>query len=374
MQPNLIPALDPNPLPAPYWVFKLLLLLTFWLHLLAMNCLLGGGVLALLAKARLAPGQFRDRVFLDLVKKLPSLMAATISLGVAPLLFVQVLYGPFFYTSSILMAWPWMLVLLLLMVAYYGIYWASSRRANPGRGARVLLVSIVLIAAVGFLYGNNLTLSQTPAAWRSRYLAHPAGWNLNLSEPTLVPRFLHFFVAAIAIGGLFIALMAMAKWKSDPEYAHALLRFGGRSFMYATMAQFVIGFWFLGSLPHDQMRLFLGGSPLAMGLLFLALVTAAAAILVVAGALRRDHARRAVYLVSGLAAGTVALMVVVRDLLRNAYLKPYFHPQQFVIGTQWSVFVLFLVIFVLGLGLWFWMLARYGLFTAAKGAPPFTNF
>ena len=24
--PNLIPTLDPNPLPAPYWVFKLLLL------------------------------------------------------------------------------------------------------------------------------------------------------------------------------------------------------------------------------------------------------------------------------------------------------------------------------------------------------------
>ena len=33
LQPNLIPVLDPNPLPAPYWVFKLLLIVTFFLHI-----------------------------------------------------------------------------------------------------------------------------------------------------------------------------------------------------------------------------------------------------------------------------------------------------------------------------------------------------
>ena len=34
---DLIPSLDPIPLPAPYWVFKLLLVVTFTLHILAMN-------------------------------------------------------------------------------------------------------------------------------------------------------------------------------------------------------------------------------------------------------------------------------------------------------------------------------------------------
>ena len=52
IQSNLIPALDPNPLPAPYWVFKLLLVVTFFLHILAMNFMLGGAVLALGAKWR----------------------------------------------------------------------------------------------------------------------------------------------------------------------------------------------------------------------------------------------------------------------------------------------------------------------------------
>ena len=52
MQTNLIPVLDPNPLPAPYWVFKLLLLVTFFLHIVAMNFVLGGGVLALVLRRR----------------------------------------------------------------------------------------------------------------------------------------------------------------------------------------------------------------------------------------------------------------------------------------------------------------------------------
>ena len=42
MPPDAIPVLDPNPLPAPYWVFKLLLIVTFFLHILAMNFMLGG--------------------------------------------------------------------------------------------------------------------------------------------------------------------------------------------------------------------------------------------------------------------------------------------------------------------------------------------
>ena len=46
--PDMIPTVDPNPLPAPYWVFKLLLIGTFLLHILAMNLVLGGGMVALM--------------------------------------------------------------------------------------------------------------------------------------------------------------------------------------------------------------------------------------------------------------------------------------------------------------------------------------
>jgi hypothetical protein len=362
MEPNLIPTLDPNPLPAPYWVFKLLLIVTFFLHIVAMNFLLGGAVLALAARWR-----SKNRVFVDVAKKLPVLLPATITLGVAPLLFVQVLYGQFFYASSIIVAWPWFLVLVALTVAYYGFYYVSFQNGqNPGKSGSVMLFSVLLIFLIGFIYSNNLTLSQTPARWGAKYFAQPAGWNLNLSEATLIPRFLHFFTAAVAVGGLLLVLIAFATWKREPDYARQLFHFGGKALMYATMAQFLVGIWFLAALPRDLRTLFLGDSALATVLLVVGVAGAIAAIFLMSEAIRKENVRLAAYYVSGILGVAILSMSVMRDILRDAYLKPYFRPDRFVVKTQWSVFPLFLALFVAGVILWLVMLKRYGLFAAKK--------
>ncbi len=48
-QNSLIPALDPAPLPGPPWLFHVLWVLTFLIHLLFVNTVLGGSLLAALA-------------------------------------------------------------------------------------------------------------------------------------------------------------------------------------------------------------------------------------------------------------------------------------------------------------------------------------
>jgi hypothetical protein len=367
MTPNLIPTLDPNPLPAPYWVFETLLLVTFFLHILAMDFMLGGAVLALVAKW--FPGNRRnaDRMFSDITRKLPVLLPAVITLGIAPLLFVQVLYGQFFYTSSIVMAWPWLLVLALLATAYYGFYFVSYKNdQHPRWAGRVLLLSVVFVLIIGFLYTNNLTLSQTPSRWGSKYFADPSGWNLNLSEPTLIPRYLHFMTAAVAFGGLLLVLIAWARWKQDSEYARDVFHFGGKTFMYATMAEFIVGLWFLIALPRPIIRLFMGGDILATTLLIIGISGAILAIVVMSRSLRSQNICLAGYGVLGIMSVVILSMVGIRELVRIAYLKPYFHPEQFAVKTQWSVFPLFLVLFLGGVILWFIMLKRYGLFSTPK--------
>jgi hypothetical protein len=367
MEPNLIPTLDPNPLSAPYWVFKLLLVVTFFLHILAMNCVLGGGVLALWAKRRSKNREMKDRLFFDIAKKLPSLLPATITLGIAPLLFVQVLYGQFFYTSSIILAWPWFLVLVLLTIAYYGFYYVSFRNAQqPGKASGMMLLSVVLVFLIGFVYSNNLTLSQTPLRWRAKYFAHPGGWNLNLTEPTLIPRFLHFFTAAVAVGGLLLVLVAFAKRKHDAEYSRHVFHFGGKAFMYATMAQFALGIAFLASLPRDIGKTFLGDDALATVLLLFGVAGAISAVFLMAESLHKENVSLAAYSVPAITAGVILSMSLMRALLRDAYLKPYFHPEQFAVKTQWSVLPLFLALFVGGGILWFVMLQRYGWFAEVK--------
>ena len=369
MAPNYIPTLDPNPLPAPYWVFKLLLLVTFFLHILAMNFMLGGAVLALVAR-RAKNREQGNRMFADIAKKLPSLLPATITIGIAPLLFLQVLYGQFFYTSSVIVAWPWFLVLVFLTLAYYGFYYASFKGSQyPERAKTVMLLSLILVFIIGFIYSNNLTLSQTPSRWEGKYFADPSGWNLNWSEPTLIPRFLHFFVAAVAMGGLLLLFMALAKWNREREYARGLFQLGGKAFMFATMAQFLVGIWFLVSIPKELRTLFLGDSTAATVLLLVGVVGGMAAIFLMSIALQKENIRFAAYSVSSIIGVVILSMAVMRDMLRDAYLRPYYHPDQFVVKTQWSVFPLFLVLFIGGVILWLVMLKRY--FSNAKaGSQP----
>src|SRR5262245_50672909 len=118
----VIPDADPAGLPAPVWLLKLLLVVTFALHLVPMNLALGGGMVAVWSSLRARGRAGADAAEADshralaagLAKLLPVATAFTITLGIAPLLFLQVLYGQLFYTSSVLMAWSWLAVIVLL--------------------------------------------------------------------------------------------------------------------------------------------------------------------------------------------------------------------------------------------------------------------
>ena len=368
--PSMVPTIDPNPLPAPYWLFKLLLLVTFYLHIVAMNFMLGGAILAVVARFTTKGKEFRNRIFVDLAKKIPVFLAATITIGIAPLLFVQAIYGQYFYTSTILIAWPWFILLILLVVAYYGFYFvAYNGQRRPGPAGIVLLVSLVLVLIVGFLQSTNATLMQTPTHWAAKYFASPAGWSNNLSDPTLIPRYLHFVTSAIAVGGILHVLLAYARWNKDRPYATYLFQYGGKAFMYATMAQFVIGSWFLFSIPRNFRMIFMGDNPLASALFVVGILATIAAVFLMSHALRMQNIRVAAYGVSGLLALVMITMIGMRDILRDAYLEPYFHPHQFAVKTQWAVLPVFLVLFIAGVGLWILMLQRYGLFRRATLSP-----
>jgi len=231
-----------------------------------------------------------------------------------------------------------------------------------------MLFCVFLVLVVGFLFSNNVTLSQTPSRWAGKYFADASGWNLNLTEPTLFPRYLHFVVAAVAVGGLMVVFLALANWNRDNQYARLMMKFGGKAFMYATMAQFVVGVLFLISLPRDLRMLFMGDDGLATTLLLVGIGGSIGAIFLMSDALRKENIRAAAFYVPGIVAVVIACMAMMRDILRDAYLKPYFQPGRFAVQTQWSVLPLFLVLFLAGVGLWFVMLKRYGLFGRKRPA------
>ncbi len=355
---DLIPNIDPNPMPGPYWLFKILLLITFLLHLLAMNMLLGSAFIALLAKFKKNQPLYQQ-LFENIKHKLPNLLAATITLGVAALLFVQVLYGQFFSTSSILMGWLWFMVIVILILAYYGLYYTSFRSKNGKHTTMIYLFSVIVIIFIAFIFSNNLTLSVQPAHWSAKYFNSPAGFHFHLEEATLWPRFLHFWVGALAIGGLFVALIGYFKKKKDPQLASFLIQHGGRWFMFATMAQVVIGVWFLIALPKTQMMLFMGKHMVASVFLILSIIFTLLTIFMMSRKLKGSINQVPVISISMITLAILTMMVIMRDILRDSYLRPYFKVEQLPFQTQQSVLILFLILFLVGVLLWLWMIKKF---------------
>ena len=338
----------PEVLPVPWGYFQALLMLTFPLHLLAMNAMLGAAGISLLARWRGEAAQVR--LAHELARLLPLLIAFTVNLGVAPLLFLQVLYGHLFYTSSVLMAVYWLSVPLILLLAYYAAYLYDFQFASLGRWG---LVPIALVLAsflgIAFLFTRNMTLMLEPGRWAG-YFQHRGGTLLSLDSPMLWPRYLHNVVGGMAVGGLFVAVYGQLKGRGEPELGQLAVALGLRVFTTLTMIQVLLGFWYLMSLPLPVMTLFMGGSRLATGLL-------AAGVLLTLLALHAAS-RGQVAFCAGLAVVLVYVMAFMRDTVRAGLLAPVFTPASLKVAPQVAPMLWFGATLVGGILVIVWMVRK----------------
>jgi hypothetical protein len=187
-----------------------------------------------------------------------------------------------------------------------------------------------------------------------------------LSDPTFLPRLLHFVLAALAMAGALAAWVAVrrAAKGGDRGANDGMARFGVRVALAATILQLVDGFWLLLSLPEDVLKAFMRGggatmAPFALGVLAGVLLIAVVAQ-ITDPLVQGTKVRRALELL----VGAVVLMVVTRHQLRAIYLAPVRASEHVAVLPQWSVLALFLVIFVIGVGL-----TAYALFKAATDRP-----
>jgi hypothetical protein len=365
MQTVPIPNVSPLPLPGPVWLFTALLLVVFLLHLLAMNAALGGGMWAVwnYLRGRHAGHEYSRRIAGELAGMLPVFLAFTITLGVAALLFVQVLYGNFFYTSSILIGTPWRSVILLLILAYYGYYYFSYKAAEgKGMAGCVMSVSVLLVLAIAFIFVNNMTLMEDPQRWTGMYRASPTGWNLNLGDHSLLPRYLHMVNGALVVFSAILAEFGLRKMKSEEGYGRWLLQRSSVVFAFCTGLQFLFGMWLLLAIPREIAMEVLR-APLTASVFGLALVSAIAAMLLIL--LGSMQARPSAMIHSGFAVSmvTLLLMIGLRFLLRIAYLKPYHSLGALHTSPQVGVIAMFLALFIGGLATvayMLWLVVRSG--------------
>jgi len=345
---RLIPAAEA--IPSPWGWFEALLLLTFVLHVLFMNLTVGSAVIALVGRFT---GRQQD-LARELGHRLPTTLALQINFGVAPLLFVQVLYGQFLYTSSVLMAGWWLSAILAVIFGYYCLYIHDAKFESGPRLSRLaLMFSLAMLLYTGFLLSGNMTLMLRPEAW-GVYVQNPLGSFLNVSDPTLWARYTHMILAAPAVAGLYVALIGGKKRRLD------WVEHGLKWFTRLTMAQLLVGPWLLMALPRPVMLAFMGQDQLATALLAAGVLVGLAALL--AGARKLTGAT------VWLTLATVALMAAVRAQVRSLTLAPYFTPASLPVTDDQTPFLVFVLALLVGLLAIAYMLRVYARSSDAKAA------
>jgi hypothetical protein len=338
-----IPTFDPIGLALPGPLLLALSYLTLTLHFVAMQFTLGGALLLLFSWGK-QPGVAR---FFG--TSLPLGFSYLVTLGIPPLLFVQVVYGQFFYTSSVLIGAFWISVIPLIIVGYAAAYWHRMTREHSTRFQIVLISATVLVLlTVGYIYVSNLTLSLRPERWLAHYQAHPAGGALNRGEPTLHARYTLFVAPALFAAGLALVLrggfLRNRGYDAEADASHRVA-FRSMSVAVALQTAAVIGLWV--TLPGQVKQALV--RPGALSALAAAAIVCGLAAYALAYIARTRSGMGLPILATHLFVAAIACLVIARDLVRQIYLRPYFQIETAPVLPQWGMAAAFVVILLAGL-------------------------
>lgn len=357
------PAVDPIPLPAPVWLFKLLHIVTLALHFVAVELLLGGLLVAVVLS--LFRGSPNARVAARAIaRRLTIVMTYVINLGVPPLLFSQVLYGRALYTSSVLIGLYWIGVVFLLMAVYWCLYKFTYRLEAGKSGWHIGLLAWLLAGSVARILSTNMTLMLRPEDWHNLYAGSAAGAYLPTGDPTTTPRWLMMLAGGLFLSGLWLLYLAARKTFTADEQKF-VARLGGAVAALCGLVYLAAGLRAAAVQP-GAVHAFLANPPAGYefysfyalaGKLWIALV-ALAIVLGLVAAVARIAATWLAWTAVLLAVLIEFSLVIYRDAVRDlTLLSKGYDVWNRAVVTNWGVVGLFLVVFVAGLGTIGWLVS-----------------
>ena len=195
--------------PTPTALYLVLYVATFIIHQALVGYVVAGSLYV--AWATIAPGRgdtprAEQPLASALRDWLPFVLSATITAGVAPLLFIQIVYPRHFYTANLLLSWRWMIVIPVLITAFYLLYLIKgatfSKWSYQVRAAVVLAVAACFLF-VGFCWTANHLVANNESAWPEVY----ASGNVSLSATLVALRML------VWVGGACASMAVIAGWQ-----------------------------------------------------------------------------------------------------------------------------------------------------------------
>lgn len=196
----------PLPSPLPEWVLVFLLVVSFLLHILFVNLMLGGSILTLWAEikgTKNAKNKEYDLLAQEIANTITVNKSLAVVIGVAPLLTINTLYTIFFYSANALTGTLWISIVPLVTIAFLLLYfhkysWEKYKDKKRFH-IRINGAAVVFLLFVPLIFLTNINLMLFPEEWGS-----VKGFFSAMMLANVIPRYLHFLCASLAVTGLFL--------------------------------------------------------------------------------------------------------------------------------------------------------------------------
>jgi hypothetical protein len=207
---------DPAGVPFYPVVFQALYILTWALHAAFVLLSLGSMGLSLYGTLKQKDDPRWKILTPHLIQTGKISVSLLIVLGVAPLLFTQVIYDPNWYTTNALSGMWVFIFIYALIVGYMMYYWYYyANKAKAGGGKLIGIISFAVLVFAGILMHNFAVTSIMPNEWMNMYapngVVDNSGWTFNVDLIRLV------FMVSLAIPVVGIFLQNYSRFLSTRE-------------------------------------------------------------------------------------------------------------------------------------------------------------
>ncbi|MFO1058885.1 MAG: hypothetical protein U1E53_18200 [Dongiaceae bacterium] len=247
-----VPRDIPLPLPAPEPLLVCVLVLFFLMHIVFVNFMVGGSLLAFYYELRGLRDERYDHLAKEVAATITANKSIAVVLGIGPLLAINTLYTVYFYTANALTGRLWISIVPLVTAAFVLTYvhkylWERMRRLKWLHLA-ISGAACLLFLFIPLIFLANINLMLFPDRWGAVH-----GFLSALALPNVLPRYLHFVLACPAMAGLFLVWWFSRRKEADLQWTGfsraALVRKGYQWAFWPTLAQFAAGPIALLTLP-----------------------------------------------------------------------------------------------------------------------------
>lgn len=201
----LVALRDPAGIPFYPVVFQALYVLTWALHAAFVLLALGSMGLSLYGTSKQATDSNWKVLTPHLIQTGKISVSILIVLGVAPLLFTQVIYDPNWYVTNTLSGvWVFTFIYTLIVgyIMYYWYYYANKAKAGGGKLVGIISFAILLFA--GVIMHNFAVTSIMPNEWMNMYapngVVDTSGTTFNID----IVRLAFMVSLSIPVVGIFL--------------------------------------------------------------------------------------------------------------------------------------------------------------------------